>query len=432
MPVIRIFDSLAPQNVASGDASLCYPNLESHIEELELSNTARAQKVWEAPLGSAEEENAARQLAFEYLVRTAGKLVLTDSVDRRNLWTERYNDAASELFEMPDKAIVVDLIARHRQEVRSALGGSLKPSPATESLLATYDRLLPEGTEAQEANLAEAEIQNAIEDYKAELITRYGYVFELVETSGKQQFGPDDLKILFEEAVGALVEHGEEGWENWQVISKDSRVLSVNRFEKQIEIGKNRKKASTETARELLAHELLVHALRANNAIVAGNPLLLEGLVGYADAEEGLGKFAEHAISGKKPPTSADHYVDIGLASGVINGCQLNRHEVFELAIARKIVRAQMIGKYPSLNLSKLFEVTAASVDRIFYGTPGDTLPARQAVYISETNYYGGYRKILSYIVKAKAEGKSMAEIFTFVSQGKFDPTNPKHLSHVK
>jgi len=116
----------------------------------------------------------------------------------------------------------------------------------------------------------------------------------------------------------------------------------------------------------------------------------------------------------------------------VVNGEQLNRHQVFELAVARKLVRAQLAGKYGDLRLSKLLTETAASVDRIFYGTPGDTLPARQAIFIKETSYYGGYRKVLEYVVRGRREGKRMEEIFSFINSARFDPTNPQHVQYMK
>jgi hypothetical protein len=250
-----------------------------------------------------------------------------------------------------------------------------------------------------------------------------------VDTAGKDEFTPNDLEDLFKKALDWLKDNDDPKWSEWSVVSKDGTSLSVDTTERKIEIASRRETASLKDTRGLIAHELLVHCLRAKNGYKTGDKRLATGLPGYLDTEEGLGILAEAAITGELPDKAHDRYIDIALAAGVVDGVQRSRQAVFQISYDRQLIRAQLRGDKASI--ASLIPRVWSHVDRIYRGGPGDNFGTRQAVFTKDIAYYVGYKRMAAYITKQLDDGKSASEVFAYLSQAKFDPTNPKHIERL-
>jgi hypothetical protein len=139
------------------------------------------------------------------------------------------------------------------------------------------------------------------------------------------------------------------------------------------------------------------------------------GLPSYLEAEEGLGILAEEAVNGVLPAKAYDRYVDIALAFGSVDGVQRTHHEVFQISLARQIVRAHAKGTFNEADLPSLAGKVWGHVDRIYRGGRGDNLGSKQAIFSKDIAYYVGYKQMAKYISGQIDSGKSADEVFRYL-----------------
>ena len=120
--------------------------------------------------------------------------------------------------------------------------------------------------------------------------------------------------------------------------------------------------------------------------------------------------------------------MDIALALGTIDGVQISRKELFKISLARQTVRAQIKGTFEETQLPSMEKRVWTHIDRIYRGGTGDANGVKQAIFTKDIAYYVGYKKMAEYITAKLASGDSVETIFNFLSQGKFDTNNDKHL----
>lgn len=426
IPSVEILEAINPTNSGTGEAVLLYDNLEPAVEKYRPTNVARSEKFWSSEDGSLDESSKAKQLAFEYFLRTAEKLV-DSSADNRDLWADRFTQASIELYGAPDEKQVRQLVTKEYSELSQLRGVENVSQQHVNFLLDTYRPLVF----GQTNNITyESEIErkkHSIHEYGQAILSKYTPLFDLVDESGKTEFNAQDLKILFKDALDWLIENDDDNWSTWSVIDIDGTSLSVDSSNRTIKIASRRECANRRDTRGLIAHELLVHALRGKNGYKSSNTQLATGLEGYLDAEEGLGILAEEAVNGELPEKAYDRYVDIALALGTIDGVQRTRKEIFEISFARQLLRGQTKGNLSESEIISLERRIWAHVDRIYRGGPGDEIGTRQAIFTKDIAYYVGYKQMADYISEQMDSGRKASEIFEYLSQAKFDPTNPQH-----
>ena len=340
-----MLDAIKPSNAGSGGDILEYSNLEESVKRYEPLLSDR----WDLFLSSdseslAETENA-KQLAMIYFIMSAAKGI--DSPDEhQETWADRFTQASCELYGAPDKQEALGLLRAEYALLESLVGNKNVSNENVMLLMRTYQGILENSVESSEASGIDIAKENvAINQYGRAIRERYQPLFDLVDSSESADFSPQQLEHVFTSAITWLAEHDDRTWAEWSVEMTDGTMLSVDAAAKKIKIASKREAASADDARALLAHELLVHALRGKNGHKASNKNLATGLANYLDAEEGLGILVEQAISGELPEKAYDRYVDIALALGVIDGKQKNRHEMFKISYARHLIRAQQKGK---------------------------------------------------------------------------------------
>jgi hypothetical protein len=316
----------------------------------------------------------------------------------------------------------------------SLLGDARVSQQHLELLLGTYQPIIESVslTEFPETAEEESEVNEklAIRRYGEAIMQKYGPIFDLVDTSSKSEFTPKDLKELFEAVIDWLAVNDDPIWNRWKITTPRITHIMTDPMAKKVKVGALRENASPLEAKMLIAHETLVHALKSKNGYNKKDKKLAVGLAENEETEEGLGILAEEAISGTLPYKAYDRYVDIALALGTVDGVQRSRSNLFKISYARQLIRAQLRGDSEE-SLSTLPRQVLVHIDRIYRGGLGDNLGTRQAIFTKDVAYYAGYKKMSRYITDQMAQGKSPEEIFAYLSQGKFDPTNPDHVAYL-
>lgn len=431
VPSIKTLEAIQPANSATGEPVLTYDNLSAAVAKYRLTNARRSDLVWEAELGSLTEQGKARQLAFEYLLRNSEQVVESNETNR-DLWAERFTQASIEIYGEPDKTETTRLITDEYEQLLGLRGQEDISQEPLELLLKTYQPIVEASGKRNghvETRDDEEELERAIDEYGEAITEKYQQLLSLVDDSGKELFTPSDLKKLFVDALNWLKTNDDESWANWSVETIDGTAMRVNAQERKIKVTSRRELVSRDDAKKLLVHELLVHALRSNNGYKTGDKKLANGLPGYQKTEEGLAILSEEAVTGVFPEKAMNKYVDIALALGIVDGVQRTRQQLFEISYARQIVRAESRGKDPNLELLK--SRTWDYVDRIYRGGLGDDKGKKQAIFTKDIEYYAGYKTMSKYITEELARGKTAVEVFNYLSQAKFDPTNPQHLDRL-
>jgi len=433
IPSVKVLQAINPANSGTGEEELIYHGLAIAVDRYAPTNAQRSTAVWVTEAGSLEELSKAKQLASEYLLRTSRRVVEAHS-GNRDLWADRFTQAAIELYGEPDQAEARRLLTNEYNFLTQLRCNQAVSQRHVEFLLHTYkpmsEQLSIPATAVEAAEIGANSEKAAIKQYGEAMRERYRPLFDLVDSAGKDEFTATDLRELFTQALSWLEDNDDPKWAEWEVAETDGTSLSVEGGKRRINIATRRETASLATTRGLIAHELLVHALRAKNGYTTGDRRLATGLAGYLDAEEGLGILAEEAINGELPDKAYDRYVDIALALGTVDGMQRSRQGLFEISYARQLIRPQFKGANEA-EVATLAPRVWGHVDRIYRGGKGDSDGARQAIFTKDIAYYVGYKQMAKYITRQLAEGKTAAEVFAYLSQGKFDPTNAKHVERL-
>ena len=432
IPSVEVLEAINPANSGTGEDVLVYSGLEVAVRKYTPTNALRSSEVWDSGQGSLEELSKARQLASEYLLRTSEKVVKSNA-GNRDLWAERFTRATTELYGEPEPTEAARLLSNEFGLLQSLKGKEGVSQQHVNFLLDVYQPIVAKSFDTGDIESAQVQVEQekaAIREYGKSIKEKYQPIFDLVNEADKSEFTATDLQELFTKALSWLKDNDDPRWGEWEVISTDGTSLSVDSSNRRIKIATRRESASPKDARGLLAHELLVHALRGKNGHETGDKKLASGLAGYLGAEEGLGVLTEEAVNGELPVKTYDRYVDIALALGTVDGVQKTRKEMFQISYARQLVRLQLQDADETA-IASLAPRVWGHIDRIYRGGKGDSLGTKQAIFTKDILYYVGYKQMTDYITHKLADGKSATEVFNYLSQAKFDPNNFQHVDRV-
>ncbi len=424
---MKVLEAINPANSGTGEEVLAYSGLTQAVEKYRPTNPARSAEFWDSEDGSLEEQSKAKQLASEYFLRTASKVVSSHE-GNRDLWAERFTQATVELYGEPEKEEATRLVRSEYDFLCQLQGQEGVSQQHVSFLLDIYEPMLVDDQDTATDEYAVEQEKEAIQEYGEAMHAKYKLLFDLVDESEKTEFTATDLQELFGTGLEWLKENDDTDWSDWAVAETDGKSLSVDASNRKIKIASRRESATAQDTRGLIAHELLVHALRGKNGYKTGDKKLATGLAGYLEAEEGLGILAEEAVNGELPEKAYDRYVDIALALGSIDDVQRTRKEVFDISFARQLVRGQVKGTLDEADVPSLERKVWGHVDRIYRGGRGDNLGTRQAIFTKDIAYYVGYKQMAEYISGQLASGKTASEVFEYLSQAKIDPNNPQHV----
>lgn len=391
IPKVLVLGPITPSTDSARSGKLEYTQLEPAVAKHTPHEYARMDKFWKAEDGSLAEHEAAQQLAMQYMLM--GSLALTRTSDPET-WSKRYTQSTSEIYGLPEPDLAQAL-----------------------------------WLDQQSSSEAEIELpfKEAAEKMNVFLNERYASVFASLNIeSSTDTISPDGIADRFEAALAVLADEHDADWSEWTVERKDEKdSLSVVAPSKKILVGMRRASVQSQQLKALFSHEVLVHGLRGVNGRKISKKLGT-GLPGYLDAEEGLGVFVEYAISGKVSEKNVDRYVDIAYALGQINGKEHTRQELLDYAMQRAIYRNSQSEIKKSME--DIEKEVYAHVNRIYRGSLGNE---HVGVYTKDISYHKGFIDMGRYVKDQIDEGKTIEEVFTFLSSGKFDPTNPQHLAYI-
>jgi hypothetical protein len=437
---VDLLRNIAPATAGTGKLLVC-PALPEAVSMYSQDNGLRTKAFWNAAPGTRGEEIAAEQSAAYYLLRTALEVASAPNLASRDLWSGRFTEGAIELYGQPELADAGQLLLdeyRHLQELKLRDDKRVsqgyvalllhKYRPIIEALPPSEESVIPES-----APLAERE---ALHKYGQAIHEQFRGLFDLVDTevAGKQLLGPVELLDLFTKAVAWLARYEDSAWNDWTVLMNPNDVtLTTSTTDWQILVGSRYAPLPSGLARSYVAHELLRHALGGKNGFKTGDMELAArsaALPAVDDAEEGHGGVIEAALNGEMPSRIVDMCLDTALALGIFDGVQMSRPQIFQISYARQLIRAELKGANRETKVSLVSRVWG-HLDRTFRADSGDDRGNNHAIFTRDSCYYPGYKKMIRYITEQLAAGMSAQEIFTYLSRGIFDPTNPQHVERV-
>lgn len=392
VPDVTILKPIRPTSESARSNHLRYDNLASAVKTHVPHEYQRLDNFWEAEEGSIEELEAAKQAALQYLLMGSAALQDAVSLDSKQTWSNRYTQAAGELYGTPDVDEALDL---------------------------------EQGAEIDDS------FESAAKTLEIYINDTYGAALDAVEAEaeGLDELDPEHIARAFESGLAVMIDQYDSEWSDWKVdrdSEKDS--LSVVGSEKSIKVGLKRAVMQPEQLKPLFAHEVLVHAQRSLN----GHKLdeqLGKGLPGYLDVEEGLGVFFEYALSGEIPQKNVDRYTDIAYALGQIDGHPHDRYEMIERVTDRALERNQDLDIEHKKLYETILDESYTHVNRIYRGSLGDE---NIGVFTKDIVYHKGFLEAGEYIKQQLEQGTSMEDIIQFLLQGKFDPTNQSHIDYLE
>jgi len=392
IPKVLVLGPITPSADSAKSERLIYPKLQPAVEKHRPYERARMARFWQTEEGSLDEHAAAQQLAMQYMLM--GAHALTFSADPE-LWSQRYTQATSEIYGLPEPKLAQQLW----REQQNDSGEVEEPFKAVAERVGEF------------------------------LDSKYASVFAAlnIDIVSSESIGPDGIASKFEAAIAVLAQEHDSDWAEWTVERNDEKdSLSVVAGSKKILVGMRRANVQPQQLKALFAHEVLVHGLRGVNGQKTSKELG-NGLPGYLDAEEGFGVFVEYAVSGKISEKNVDRYIDIAYALGQIDGMQHTRQELIDHAMKRATKRNDKAEQKKAPE--DLAKEVYAHVNRIYRGSLGNE---HVGVFTKDISYHKGFIEMARYIQEQVESGNTIDDIIAFLSSGKFDPTNSRHVDYLR
>lgn len=393
IPKILVLKPITPSRESERAKRLRYDDLEPLVDKYRPFEYRRLNKVFEAEAGGLKEADEARKLAMLYLLMGSVALQKAENKESVELWSDRYTASSGEIYGLPEPEIAQELNAE--QVAGLEFGEKFK------------------------------EASEKLGEYLEE---KYGDVFRALDLdNAPDEIDPEQAADRFEAGIKMLTENFDAAWGEWNIkrdATKD--LLSVEQQTKTLKIGMNRANMTPGELKKLFAHEVLIHMQRSINGAKKSESLRT-GLAGYLDAEEGLGVFTEYALSGELKDIVIDRYVDIAWALGEVDGVKHTRAEMLERVTDRATERLRR--RHGHKDPEDLEKEVYAHVNRIYRGSRGDKTIG---VFTKDIAYYKGFLDIGRYIEGRLDSGDDIGVIFEYLTQGKFDPTNPAHVAYVE
>lgn len=428
IPALYELKAIQPIPSSAMQNTLQYDGLDPAIEKHMPFESARQAEFYDAEADSIKEEQKARALARLYMIATAQRLNSSEvhTPESKQLWSDRYTQQSSELYGQPDQELAIATASQRTQDLlaRAEAGGvSPKLIDRYRDLSAEFGIDMTQSHEKQDFSDVAREMGEFYEN-------RYADVYEALG------FDSTDGLVTVEEFIEAarrgidvLAKNHDPEWSKFVAeLSDDGDKLTTYAiYEWKLAAGKHRKPIKAKNAKGLFTHEILVHGLGGINASRISDELR-HGYPGYLDAQEGLGKLAEYAVTGKMPD-SADRYIDIALALGMIDGHKRTRQEVAEFAATRKLIKNELEDEADRLPEAVVIKGAHTSVNRIYRGSLGNEFVG---VFTKDIAYFNGFVSMANYIQQELGQGKSIVDIMDYLMQGKFDPTNERHVAELE
>ncbi|MDN5275026.1 MAG: hypothetical protein JWP06_927 [Candidatus Saccharibacteria bacterium] len=341
-----------------------------------------------------QKNNRLMQLAREYNAAF-------DPIERDEIRRE-YMRLNIELFGEPDEGIYRSLL----QDKLQAIAGKELTGRALELRNELFERVqIDDSVEAIERFKPSDE---TVEWMHGVAETMYSGMLSHVPDG--ESFTEREVQEIFE---AIIKEEFEESADSWTVTIEPAKSINVKVDKKRVVIPDDRGNIDRKTVRELIVHELGVHMLRSIIGDETDLELLKNGLNGFADAEEGLGKIMEQALNGTFVEAGVGHYITAGLAYHDSKDFR----EIYE--INWRLAALEGVnedGDITSETIEEKQDNAYGATMRIMRGT--DELPL-----FKDLSYYNGSIAMWRFLESIIGDDVK----FMFVFMGRGDPSNIKH-----
>jgi hypothetical protein len=230
-------------------------------------------------------------------------------------------------------------------------------------------------------------------------------------------------EALKEATVEFMHRHGlpikSELQDGWTVrYDEQARGFRVDPNPREVVVGARDRALTYDEFFELMMHEIVIHATRAQNGHSTGYGALRSGLPGYVEPEEGLGIVIQRLWAGDSLDDLAlDHfrYAVLCYSDGVYDSEKHTEQETLDFAI--DIMERSGYKDFADGTLSIPNEAAMCTM-RAFRGMP----PERRMM--SNLSYLAGKVEIAGLLEQSD---KSPAEQLWKLQRGKTNPLDPKH-----
>jgi domain of unknown function (DUF1704) len=175
---------------------------------------------------------------------------------------------------------------------------------------------------------------------------------------------------------------------DWNVEVTEAKSINVDPDTRHIRIPQDREAMSVNEVKRLVVHEIGVHVLTRMTGGSTNLEPLAQGLTGFNDTQEGLGKAMEHALEGEYQEAGIDHYITAGLAyfdNKDFKGA-------YDVKWRLKLLESLKPDQAPTqAQIDKAKQWAANTTMRIYRGT--DDLPL-----FKDLCYYNGSKEVWEYL----------------------------------
>lgn len=177
---------------------------------------------------------------------------------------------------------------------------------------------------------------------------------------------------------------------DWKIEVTEAKSINVDPDTRHIRIPQDREAMSVNEVKRLVVHEIGVHVLTRMTGGSTNLEPLAQGLAGFNDTQEGLGKAMEHALEGEYQEAGIDHYITAGLAyfdNKDFKGA-------YDVKWRLKLLESLKPDQTPTqAQIDKAKQWAANTTMRIYRGT--DDLPL-----FKDLCYYNGSKEVWEYLEK--------------------------------
>jgi domain of unknown function (DUF1704) len=339
-----------------------------------------------------------------------------DAKEAKELVAQRFMQANIELYGEPDKTTYVSLL---HEKVASII--QKERSPEADVIFQELLELLPK--EVLDSDLSNDRFRPSSETVSWMNRVVHGLYDDMlkhvdlyveqhepqleVSEKGKNviKIRPEHLQVIFQNilheefSVGYQATNDFNNAENaaildWNVEITDAKSINVDPSAKCVRIPKDRKPMSVNEVKQLVVHELGIHVLTQITGGSTDLDPLAQGLPGYLDTQEGLGKVIEQALEGEYKEAGIDHYITAGLA--FFDNKSFN--DTYNVKWRLKALEGlQPNEELTQSHVEKAKKWAVNSTMRIYRGT--DELPL-----FKDLCYYNGSKEAWQYLEKIRGD----------------------------
>ena len=176
----------------------------------------------------------------------------------------------------------------------------------------------------------------------------------------------------------------------WKIEVTEAKSINVDPDTRHIRIPQDREAMSVNEVKRLVVHEIGVHVLTRMTGGSTNLEPLAQGLAGFNDTQEGLGKAMEHALEGEYQEAGIDHYITAGLAYFDYKDFK----GAYDVKWRLKLLESLKPDQTPTqAQIDKAKQWAANTTMRIYRGT--DDLPL-----FKDLCYYNGSKEVWEYLEK--------------------------------